>query len=82
MLKFADKTPPANELLLEFIHPTEATKDFSLTLTQAADGSFQGKSPVATEGRWYLRLSVPEQWLIKSEIGQYSPSVQFIPVIP
>jgi hypothetical protein len=81
-LRFIDKVPPANELLLEFIHPTDSERDFSIALKQTPDGSYQAMSPQATEGRWYLRLSVPDQWLIKTEISQYSPSVQFIPAIP
>ncbi|MEL0067519.1 MAG: FixH family protein [Gammaproteobacteria bacterium] len=67
-ITFAKQKPEADSLTLDFIHPTDAQRDFSMSVKRQKDGSFQGLSPNPTAGRWYVRLSNPEQWLIKSEL--------------
>ena len=78
-IAFAELQPEVDTLALDFIHPTDALKDFSMTVKRQKDGSYQGLSPNPTAGRWYVRLSNPEQWLIKSEIVANSSTIALRP---
>ncbi len=68
-LKF-DNTSPDNKILnLSWVHPVDSAKDFSLQLIKQQDESYQARSNNELSGRWYLRLSTDEKWLLKSEIN-------------
>ena len=78
-IRFETTQPESNQLTLSFVHPTDSEKDFTMSVSRQADGSYQGLSPNATAGRWYIRLSDPQQWLIKSEIVASSDIIQLKP---
>lgn len=81
-LTFASAKPINAELNLDWIHPTQSERDFSMRLKRQPDGSYQGQAQQGTDGRWYLRLSVAEEWLLKTEIGTSSTSTEFNPKLP
>lgn len=81
-LSFKSGTPVTAQLQLDFVHPTKSEKDFSVTFNRLANGNYQAVAPVSTEGRWYLRLSANDVWLIKTEIDSNATSVDFIPAVP
>ena len=78
-IRFAKSQPETEVLALDFVHPTNADKDFSMTVKKQADGSYQGLSPNPTAGRWYVRLSEPDQWLIKSELVASTNTIKLVP---
>ena len=78
-IRFETAQPDSDQLTLNFVHPTDSDKDFTMLVSRQADGSYQGLSPNATEGRWYLRLTDPQEWLIKSEIVATSDIIQLKP---
>ncbi len=78
-IRFNGTQPQSDVLSLNFVHPTFSEKDFVMSLKRQLDGSYQGLSPNPTDGRWYLRLSDPQQWLIKSELSAASKSLDLIP---
>ena len=79
ILTFASAKPVSQELSLNWIHPTQSERDFSMTLKRQADGTYQGLAESATEGRWYLHLSDAEEWLLKTEISVTSNTTVFNP---
>ena len=78
-LKFDNATPEAKSLELNWIHPADSEKDFSLVLLKQEDNSYQSKSEQLITGRWYLRLSETDQWMIKSEISTGDDTVHLSP---
>ena len=78
-LKFDNATPESQYLELKWIHPVDSDKDFSIILNRQKDGSFQNKSINNFAGRWYLRLSQADDWLLKSEISSTSDTVHLTP---
>lgn len=78
-IRFETVQPESDALTLSFVHPTDSDKDFTMSVLRQLDGSYQGLSPNATSGRWYLRLTNPQQWLIKSEIVASSNVIQLKP---
>ena len=78
-LTFTSSKPVDPELTLKWVHPTQSERDFEMTLSRQADGSYQGLAAAATEGRWYLQLSAAEEWLLKTEISTSSVSATFNP---
>ena len=68
-LKFDNAAPEAQELELQWVHPVDAKKDFSIVMNRQNDGSFHNKSANDISGRWYLRMSHNDDWLLKSEIS-------------
>lgn len=67
---FHDKSfsvPPA--LTLDFIFPTRANRDQTITLQKTADGHYQGSSNQPIRGHWYLELKPDAQsWRLTGEI--------------
>ena len=80
-LKFDNAVPDTDSLLLKWIHPADSAKDFSLSLLKQNDGSFQNKSANEILGRWYLRLSEKDDWLLKSEISTGIDTVHLTPLL-
>jgi len=80
-LKFDNANPDANELSLQWVHPSDSSRDFSITLIKQEDGSYQAKSTHKLSGRWYLRLSANEEWLLKSEISSSKDIVHLTPLL-
>ncbi len=81
-LKFDNSSPQNQSLTLKWIHPVQSARDFTVQLNKQQDGSFQVRSGHALEGRWYLRLSAGEEWLIKSEISSEKDIVHLTPRLP
>ncbi len=61
-----DKARPAT-LLLEFSHPTDDKRDFSVTLQKQADGTYAGTISKVLTGRYYITISTPV-WRLKDMI--------------
>lgn len=63
--------PAAKALTLQWIHPADKDKDFSLTLKRSAAGHYRGQMPARRTGRWYLQLTgdVPKPWRLRAEIN-------------
>ncbi|MDF2180163.1 FixH family protein [Aliiglaciecola sp. CAU 1673] len=65
-------------LTLIFHHPTLAEKDFTLMLTQDANGRYSAPLPQSIDGKWKLTL-VPfdKSWKVQQDIGlpQIAPIV-------
>jgi len=80
-LKFDNATPDANELRLQWVHPADSSRDFTISLIKQNDGSYQAKSAHKLKGRWYLRLSANEEWLLKSEISNSKDIVHLTPLL-
>ena len=80
-LKFDNATPNANELSLQWVHPADSSRDFTISLVRQNDGSYQAKSIHKLDGRWYLRLSANEEWLLKSEISSSKDLVHLTPLL-
>lgn len=75
-----DTTKPTHvEIKLDWVHPTDSEKDFSLLLKRQLDGRYIGQSEHATAGRWYIRVSIPDQWLMKSESNANAQNIRFVP---
>jgi hypothetical protein len=68
-------------LIVNFFHPTLQKKDFSLKLTQDANGLFRQTLPKTIKGKWRVTISSFENnWKIHQVI--YLPSKKFIDIIP
>ncbi|RLA03146.1 MAG: hypothetical protein DRQ47_05685 [Gammaproteobacteria bacterium] len=80
-LKFDNATPAAESLTLKWIHPADSKKDFSLIMKKQTDGSYQTRSAQSFSGRWYLRLSEKDRWLLKSEISTGKDTVHLTPKV-
>lgn len=80
-LKFDNAAPDATELKLEWVHPADSSRDFNVSLVRQNDGSYQAKSIHKLNGRWYLRLSANEEWLLKSEISSSKDIVHLTPLL-
>ncbi len=80
-LKFDNAIPDTREISLNWIHPADSAKDFTVSLIRQNDGSFQAKSSHDLKGRWYLRLSANEEWLLKSEIISSKDIVHLTPLL-
>ena len=78
-LKFDTAVPDESVLLLNWIHPGDSKKDFSVELKRQLDGSYQAKTTQSLDGRWYLRVSANGDWLIKSEIDAEVDTVHLSP---
>jgi len=61
-------------ILVDFIHPTNAEKDFSLELRPGVSQRYQAQLEEAVSGRWYLHFSSqqPEDWQLKT-VAYISP---------
>ena len=80
-LKFDNKSPTSESLVLTWVHPARSDKDFDITLIRQADGSYQVKSENEITGRWYLRLAEKGDWLLKSEISTGKDTVHLTPLL-
>jgi len=78
-LKFDNASPEIDSINLSWVHPVDGTKDFSLQLKKQQDGSYQARSDNELNGRWYLRLSDNDKWLLKSEISGDKDIVHLTP---
>jgi len=78
-LKFDNAVPETETLDLLWSHPFEAEKDFTIVLYRQIDGSFQNKAENDFSGRWFLRLSSNDEWLLKSEISAGKNTVHLTP---
>ncbi len=78
-LKFDNAVPDEESLQLLWSHPVMAKKDFAIILHRQMDGSFQNKSENDLAGRWFLRLSNNDDWMIKSEISVTKDTVHLTP---
>lgn len=70
-LEFTSGKPQTGQALnLNFFHPTLQNRDFSLLLTQNANGVFNGVSENTLTGKWTVTLTpMSEQWKIVQDIS-------------
>ncbi|MEP4889785.1 MAG: FixH family protein [Aliiglaciecola sp.] len=70
-LEFLSGKPNSGEALkLHFYHATLQDKDFSLLLTQDANGIYKATAEEPIKGKWKLTLSpLDEQWKIMQDKG-------------
>lgn len=57
-------------LSLQWIHPTDGSRDIALTLQRSGDNRYRGQLPRQPRGRWYIHLqgTQPRDWLLRSEL--------------
>lgn len=57
-------------LNIEFIHPTNMKRDFSLPLASVSEQKFYAQLENKIQGKWYLQIDgvKPEPWQLKTEI--------------
>jgi hypothetical protein len=57
-------------LNIEFIHPTNMKRDFSLPLASVSEQKFYAQLESKIQGKWYLQIDgvKPEPWQLKTEI--------------
>ena len=68
-------------LHVNFYHPTQEFKDFSLTLTPDGDGNFRQDIPQEVKGKWQVTLSTfDDKWKIQNTI--YLPQSTAITIQP
>ena len=80
-LKFDNKAPTSESLVLKWVHPARSDKDFEVSLLRQTDGSYQYKSEEELTGRWYLRLADKDDWLLKAEISTGKDTVHLTPLL-
>lgn len=68
-------------LNVNFYHPTQEFKDFSLKLTPDGDGNFRHQIDHEVKGKWQITLSTfDEKWKIQNII--YLPQSEAISIAP
>ncbi|WP_052154971.1 FixH family protein [Aliiglaciecola lipolytica] len=70
-LEFVSGKPSSGEALnLHFYHATLQKNDFSLLLTQDANGFYRGNAEQPIVGKWTITLSpLNEQWKVMQDVG-------------
>lgn len=81
-LRFLSEDPNKGAALtLEFYHSTQSERDFTVNLTQRADGTYQAPIEEPLSGKWRVSLHpFHKQWKIQQDITlPQSGSVPFVP---
>jgi hypothetical protein len=81
-LRFLSQDPEQGAALtLEFYHSTQSERDFTINLTQRADGTYQAPIEQTLSGKWRLSLHpFHNGWKIQQDVAlPQSAPVLFIP---